>query len=220
MPIYTLCLLATGQADKPKPIHQQPLVHQQILSQYLSENGDRFNCYFTIEEPVPFHIYYPYEQKYVLDKPPVASLGKLVEKLRKDLPDALIVPDSSNPKIIHIINKKLPATSGYPLDQLVTLSYQGGLDGLATAIGTQIKGAVELQLGGTTRDMLIGDTTTQVQVNVHELPVREVLTSAIPLTGYNRILWRALPSETPKDGTYAMYLLFYGPEPHLLNSKP
>ena len=184
-----------------------------MLSGYLFDNGNRFNCYFTIEEAItrPGQLYTSYEQRNITDKP-VASLNKLVEKLKSELPDALVVPDPSNPKIIHIINKEIKNTSNYPLDQLVTLAYQGSLSGLATEVGTQTKGVVEPGGIRSTIDMLIGmDDTTQVHVNVQNSPVREALTSAIPLTGYSRILWRALPSDTPKDGTYAMYIQFYGP---------
>ena len=88
------------------------------------------------------------------------------------MPDALVVPDSSNPKIIHIINKDLKSTLSYPLNQLVTLSYQGNPSGLATEIGTQTKGVVEP--GGilSTIDMLIGmDDTTQVHVDVQNSSV-------------------------------------------------
>jgi len=192
--------------------------NQVILSQYLNQSGKQFNCYFTIEEAETHtgQIHNSYRQKNILGTR-VVTLDKLIRKLEIDLPDAAIVRDAGNPKIIHIINRETKQSPNYPLDRHLTLLYHGDLPGLANAIGKNMNGTVEPQGFFTTVDMAM-DYITQVRINVREMPVRDILTTGIPLAGYSRVLWRAVPSDVREDGSISMYIQFYGMSPQPLKS--
>ena len=201
-------------------MRQKP-IRREFLSQYLNQCGNQFNCYFTIEEAETQtgQIHSSYQEKQILGKQ-VSTLNRLLEKLRHDLPDALVVQDASNPKIIHIINRELKSSQDYSLDRLVTLSYKGDLPGLAGALAKKTNDAVAAQGFFTTVDMAM-DYITQVKVNVRDRPIREALSVGIPLTGYSRVLWRATPSdEVQGNRIITMYIQFYGPRPHPVQSAP
>ena len=203
-PVWLLSNCRAGNIKPPR---------QEIMAQYLRESGNQLNCYFTIEEAKVHagQIHSSYSQKYIAGTK-VRTLNELIEKLKNDLPDTLVVRDSSDPKIIHIISKETKSTPEYPLDHRLTLSYNGDLPGLASAIGRKMNGAVGPRGSFTTVDMEM-DYITAVDVNVRDKPIREILSAGIPLAGYSRVLWKACPFDAQEDGSVAMYIQFYGPAP-------
>ena len=177
---------------------------------YLAELPEGLHCYFTIERmafmpgkgkipPSPFHRY---------DLTPdrdIKSVDALAEKLRKEMKGIVVIQNTKNPAIIHLIDERLLKIQGYVMDKKVDITYSGLIDGLAAELGKhvpRIEPRRNFPIGQTRQD-----SRTRVKVDAKNQTVREVLTGCVPLIDYSPVLW---DTETWKDGEYKTVVAYHG----------
>jgi hypothetical protein len=174
--------------------------------EYLLRIGEKLNCYYTIErlgdteeKPSPLAV------AEVTDDD-VETIDALVAKLNQELTGVTATRDETNRSVIHLNEDALQKVGGYDLSRKVTLNYKGDpyrmlgeLNKLDATVGPQTSFAFP-NLGA--------DSTTPVNVNAQDQPLRQVLTFAVPLDGYNRIIWVAITSSS--DNKIYTGVRYYG----------
>jgi hypothetical protein len=181
---------------------------------YASTVGGDLDCHLTVERvtydperPSPFYT------TYNVDEAPLKTVPELIAKLRKTLKGVVVVQDKNNPKIVHLIDNQLLDKPGYPITQKASIIFKGVLADLSAELGKSVQG-LGSRTGGFNLDAF-DDHVTEVSVNVKDQPVRQILTEAVPLKNYNRVLWFAETSK--KDGQWKTQVQFAGPK--TLNKK-
>jgi hypothetical protein len=181
------------------------------LMQYLSQLGDRFDEYFTIEESwdgseaenslssFPFSV--PERE---LD--PEAAL----QNLARIVPHFTYVRDAANSRIVHVIDGRLAQLPRYAMTRdLPKFTFRGKLDELVQQLAT-------LGIGVAPRmNFVVGDPlamkkdwTTVLDVDSGENTVRGLLSDFVPLAGYSRVIWTA---STQRNDHATTIVNFRGP---------
>ena len=180
---------------------------------YLEEVGDRLNCFFTIEEnhnrPLPW-------SERLIDPTDGGTIDAVVAKLNKEAGRFKAVRDEANPSVIHLTNVSLTEAGLNVLDRKVTLAYEGTIEGLLDrlnqinpAIGKWRNPAPEFE-AGSVRVLMDQILATRVKVDARDLPIRQLLTSAVSLPGNNRVIWSS--GTTLKEGNLYTAISFSGPK--------
>jgi hypothetical protein len=140
--------------------------------------------------------------------PEGSPLTGALDELSQSVPHFTWHADSSNPKIIHIVDERLLHRRAYALDMVIgELDFAGTVNHLVDTIAA--KRIPVSSLGGAdVRDAMMTDYKTQVQVKGKSLTVRDALTNFVPLEGREPILWLA---ETRLEGSdQTTYITFRG----------
>ncbi len=179
----------------------------------LHEHGQRLDCFFTFE-------YFSTRKGPIKGLAAISrttpfkmnSVEELADFLRKSLNEVDVVVRKSQPPVIHLKDARLVKASDYPLDQKVTLSYQGSLADLGASIH-QHQATFNTAQWYAFND-LTNDDKTIVKLTEITGTVRDLLTDAVPLKGYSRFLWRTRTTKS-KDGQWDSQVQYYGPQEHL-----
>ncbi len=158
------------------------------LENFLFQAGNRFDCYFTIEQSD--------SEKSLLGTGAVIraawrqenTLDGLLAKMRADL-GVEITRDEKNSAVIHLVEPSIAADN--PMDKKVDLKFSGSDQGLMGALNQMTAGSVEAyvnHVNGGDRP-LIPNTRTHLDFDEKGLTIRAVLSSFLPLDQYNRVLW-------------------------------
>lgn len=173
---------------------------------YMRDAGAKLNCYFTIERLASTR-----DRRSPLDHEEitggvVATTDALIAKLNAEMTGVTASRDKVNASIIHLTEDALLNMGGYDLNRKVSFKFQGtpwhmldGLNQFHPTIGPRYSGGIPPEPQ---------DFSTQIEVDVHDEPLRQVLTSAVPLPGYNRIIWDA--STTIRNNEIYTSILYYG----------
>jgi len=175
---------------------------------YLVQMGNRLDFYFTLEDRMSTG----YPRTYQVDFIPsgeITSIEELLKQLNHNFEGYKFVKSSRFPKVIHMIAKDLPEADN-PLNKLVTVEYQGHLQFMTDQIGKQFQLQIRSPLGGPIGEPA-GDVDTIVDIHIkEEMSVRNVLTSAVPLKGYKRIICRSILENYSGDSKHYYEVIFYG----------
>ncbi|MDB5343363.1 MAG: hypothetical protein JWP89_1740 [Schlesneria sp.] len=161
---------------------------------FLDECGDRLDCYFTLEAVRLTEFEYTcrcYETSWDQNKLPQTK-DELVTMLRRGMKDTEVFVDKRNPQVIHIVEKPPADYQRYPLTERVTVDFEGSAPKLVDSLGSSLK-SLRLKSGSLIRAGRIPphDYGTPVKVEAKNAIARDVLTQAIPTTGYSRLMWTA-----------------------------
>lgn len=173
---------------------------------YLRDIGGKLDCYFTIERLAdtptsrsPFS-----SRDFTADG--VQTIDELVAKMNKDLIGITATRDKVNPSVVHLSETALPKAEDYGMAQKATIKFQGTPLNFLVQLNKQIPSIGPRRMEGIPNQPQ--DHTTQMDVDVHDKLVRDLLTSAVPLKGYHRIIWEALTFD--EDGKFHTDIWFYG----------
>lgn len=177
----------------------------QELPAELSDVGEQFHCWFTIEwastptsktlRVARFKIDYDIE-----------SIDALQKEVQAQLKEAVIRKDPQHPRVLHVIDAALAKDPNYAMDQLATIKYSGVVSGLPDKVGEAVPG-IQSRRGGSFTDAF-DDHGTQVGVDAKEMSVRDILTNAVPIEKYQPVLWIAETHE--QDGKRETWIQFTG----------
>jgi hypothetical protein len=207
---------------KPKRVltpPQSPLPEGDAMStenalsifEYLYMMGDTLDCYFTVERAGSTAHRSPYVALIEPDEE-VTSIDDLVEKLNNDVDGLTATRSSRWPKVIHLVDDTLGSVSGYAIEQEVSFEFSGTVDKLVLRLGEEFNGRIGRVKGGGIPQSawdLLYDDETKATIDVQNEKVRNVLTSAVPLENYNRVLWGATTYTT--NGEHRAEVSFGGP---------
>jgi hypothetical protein len=178
---------------------------------YLSEMGNRLDCYFTVESIGHTEMVYPPNgnpfRAPVYGNPilngtvnvgseDAKSINAMVSFLNKvsiewgPAQKIRLVAEKieRNKTIIRIRDARLSDVAGYVLNTKVSIEYNGIPNGLLTLLSTQDPLIRPRNFVSTVGDIGI-DINTPVRVAVKDTPIRNLLTDCIPLSEYSRIIW-------------------------------
>ncbi len=173
---------------------------------YLRDVGEKLNCYFTIERLASTRVRHsPLDHEEITDGV-VATIDVLIAKLNAEMNGVTASRDKANASVIHLTEDALLNMVGYDLNRKVSFKFQGtpwdmldGLNQFYPTIGPKYSGGIPLEPQ---------DFSTQIKVDVHDEPLRQVLTSVVPLPGYNRIIWDA--STTTRYNEIYTSIVYHG----------
>lgn len=185
------------------------------VEEFLHETGNQLNCYFTVEycrEPkLPRDKESQDFASVHADKSP-KTIDECVAVLQRQLPGVTVRRDKSRVNVVHLIDNRIKAIDGYPLNAKATMKFLGNLSELDQTI-SRMQPRLFVQDGGLIMGgVAIGsDETTKCDINIRDGEFRDILTAAIPRMGYARIAWTA---DTWKDtrGVFVTTYMFNGPE--------
>ncbi|MGI8979505.1 MAG: hypothetical protein ACR2FY_09790 [Pirellulaceae bacterium] len=198
--VVSVC--SKGEDEKLK----KELNAMESLDNRLEGLGEQFNCWFTIERRGN-----PTERTLASMRVNVGTQAKsresLVDALKSELNDALIFVDALHPQVVHIVDNSLEKVGTYSMVQKTTVKFEGVLADLPVKIGESIKG-IDTRRGGSNTDAY-NDHVTKVRIEAKAKSVREILTDAVPIEKYSRVLWVA---ETFQEGEQTKtWIQFTGP---------
>src|SRR5262249_53881996 len=116
----------------------------------------------------------------------------LVETVLKRAPHLTAVREPTTPAVVHFIDRELIDASGYGLDRKVSMQFLGTPLELIESLTSQVKsiGPVESVQTGKPSELI--DRRTQIKVEAHEQPVRQILSDAVSgQQKRSRLLWDA-----------------------------
>ncbi len=177
-----------------------------VFRSYLLELGSRLDCYFTVESvglagslnnPI-LDAMVDGDATGVQDVD--SALAFLTNQVRIVWKDASkthniqLVADKvecakTAKTVIRIRDARLLDVVGYSLTNKVSVAYEGNPDGLLNLLSSQnslIQPQKTFSIG---MGPIVVDAETHVEATVTNVNVRDLLTSCIPLAGYNRIIW-------------------------------
>jgi hypothetical protein len=201
---FAICLVGLSDAE-PNQEGSLPVVD---VESYLYREGERLDCYFTLE----------LDHEAELEGRGLGSLSMplipttndvagLVSLLRKKWPNVLIFQSSSNPRIIHIEGASLAKSSDYVMEKEIDFSFSGFLQDVPNALGQKLGGRItEPRVYYSFQGS--GDWATTIKLDARNRKVRDILTDAVPLKNYSRILWRS--QTLTYDGKLQTWVQFYG----------
>jgi hypothetical protein len=178
------------------------------LDHELAELGALFDCWFTIERhtEVERRASALRSADLTLD-PAVRDAGALARALAQNLRGVCVLVDSNNARVIHLIADTLVGKRGYALAQTASVDFAGVLADLPTAIGESVEG-IGTRKGGFNHHAY-NDHVTQVELHAVQKEVRSILTDAVPLDKYSRVLWVAEAREA--NGKLETSVQYTGP---------
>lgn len=174
--------------------HAMSTVDTDKLFYYLYLMGDVLDCYFTAERMANSVTHSSPLDVAVIQLDEVESIEDLVNKLNNDVEGLTATRSSRWPKVIHLVDDALGGIPDYAIEQVVTMEFSGTVDKLVIRLGEEFNGRIgRVKRGGIPPSEwdLMYDNETQATIDVENETVRNVLTSAVPLENYSRVLWGA-----------------------------
>ena len=180
------------------------------FTDYLFAAGEKLDCYFTLEtwglwtdRPSSFKDVKIREEK-------LASIDALVAKLKHEIPGISVTRDPVNSRILHLTDGRLLKESDYVLEKQASIDFTGPLEDLPNALGKDIWWAVgrSVPSGADFQN----DIVSMVKVHFERQGIRQILTDAVPLRKYGRILWIAHTSRRISDGELMTGVTYIGPK--------
>lgn len=181
------------------------------LLNVLTIYGEKYNCFFTIEEVTSneterinsISSRLVYKQNH--EKTSNQNLEVLRDELGQLLPDAYIEPNAHNPRIIHIIDSRLKEQKAYNIDEVIPIiNFKGTPSDLVKSINKQ-KPNISLPPFAFTHEYT--DGTSIIHVKGNNLTVRDVLSNFIKLPRNNKVIWIAKTNIAQEQKTYVRFVL-------------
>jgi len=183
--------------------------HEYRLIDFLEEQGERLDCYFTLEQFHPIESAGKLELQYAPVKPFAPdSVKSLIKSLQEQVPDAEFRVTDSQPPVVQIRDRRLLKQQKYPLDERIEISFRGTPDGLADEI-TKLLPKMKRLRGGLIGDFS-GDVVTSVNLKEAKGQVRDILSLAVLGKDYSRVLWRTRAT-LGADGIWEVQIIHFGP---------
>lgn len=185
------------------------------LQEYLLEMGDRLGCYFTIEDrpdPEPDDArFITHRRDFIVDLE-ITTIDALVQHLDEQLEDVRVVRSTKYPSVVHLIAEDL-LQEGYVMDEKVTFEFKGPLEHLPHELQIRHAGKIHCAWDAS-GDVFPGlcrgyGIDPEVQVAVVDETFRNLLTGAVPLEGFTRVLWLSVRAEA--NGTSKVWVTYSGP---------
>ncbi len=211
--LFGLCSIAV---DADAPVSQETATTKPqteadnskiLLKQFLVKEGEKFGCYFTIEDDTRDG-----NDTYLGDIKVIAkdatTIDSLVDSLKKEVPSAVFQQSLNNPKVIHVIAASLTQDKGYVMNEKASLSYSGVLGNLPQELNKHTSshiGPRPFFYEGEASDDLI----TFVTIKAKDVSVRDLLTDYIPLANYKRVIWVSVTHHNA--GKLDTWIQYYGP---------
>ena len=180
--------------------------------EYLETMCGKLDCHATVERAVDKDIeqWSPLVEAVVVDEE-VESVEELVKKLDEEIEGVDVsLGRSGGFPVVHLAQTELRKGDAYPLDRKLTINYAGTLGGLLDELEqrrTGIKFGFPNVLPMRTRY----DRDTRTAVNVADGTVRTALIDAVPLKGYNWLVFEAITYD--RDGSPDTEVHYIGEEP-------
>jgi hypothetical protein len=174
-------------------------VDREYVSGYLGNLGQRFDCYFTIEQfrdGVTANIL----RKHIDADTSLRAIADIAPSLERQLEGFEVLRSPDNPAVFHIVAAKVHAIPAYWLDKRLDMSFQGLTGGLLGKIVSSGAGVIP-QTTFITSDSPRYDAATQVTVAAKGLAARSILTDFLPLSRSSRLLWSANTTLLKEGGT-------------------
>jgi hypothetical protein len=163
------------------------------FGEYLNRASEAFDFYYTVEDSIGAAAKEP-RIRAVKDfsaKLDFESLDAFVNHINTTAPGVKALRSSCAPEVIHFISEPLLAPD-YVMDQTAGVAaYSGLLSGLPDRLGEVLNHRIKTRLTGVYRTDPVSDVETEVEVAVKGAPVRDILTMAVPLENYVRLIWTA-----------------------------
>lgn len=175
------------------------------MKEYLGEIGRAYDCFFTIEETWTEATRSDITTNHVLPRPlQMKGLKEELDYLSQVLPNFTYNVDKVNPRLIHIIDKRLTKQDGYSFERVIlNINFKGKVNDLPSEIG---------RLGMTISSPKLldlrehKDFSTEVEIKGDRLKVRDALSNFVQLEGRrNRILWIARTKLGQGEVSYVHY---------------
>jgi len=193
-----------------------------LLHKYLTEIGDKFDCYFTIESIGKEGVLNNQilDAMVEIDTNADQSLDSLVTFLKNSLVIQWKSVNETNmisiaidrvegrKPIIRLRDRRLAVVKNYVLDRKVGLQYEGAADGLIDSLAKVNANIRKQRLFLAGQGPIIVDHETQVRVSCTNKPIRDILTDCIPLPGYSRVIWSSYTDG--KEESPSVIIMFYG----------
>ncbi|MCG8320432.1 MAG: hypothetical protein MI921_13080 [Cytophagales bacterium] len=194
---------------------------KQPFKDCLLDLGDRLDCYFTVEGVSPYanlwkHIDSEFSRLGTVDE--VLSsltngLGIVWPESKKGDKITFVAEEfGGDSRIIRIRDKGLMDIEHDVLGNSVSVEYEGtpsGLIELLSSRDTMIQQSKRSTLRAVLHGYVCQDPSTKIHVSATNAPVRDVLTSCIPLDGYSRIIWSSYHADK-EDGLKSIAVNYYG----------
>ena len=164
------------------------------LAAFLFEIAQRYDIYFTLETKQPSEGTQSAVELVRFssdDAAKISSADDAINALRAKLEGAEVVRDEWNPAVIRIVEKAVAGLPGYAIEQRVTINFRGTLDGVVDRLQKELEGSIRLPSVFILPAASMGDPFTSAEIAATGLEIRQVLTDYVPLSAYNRILWKA-----------------------------
>lgn len=184
--------IAPPSTQGPKSTPQTSETKKQPFSGLLVELGNSHDRFFTIEEGwKDGESMNKMEAQWIEVPPGNKSLDEEFQQLRQSVPYLTYEIDKSNPRIVHIIDARLPQQEEYAVESVLkSIDFAGTVNNLPTEIakqGIRISSQTGFSIGGGE----FPDRSTVVRITAEGLKVRDALSNFIPLDKRVRILWIA-----------------------------
>lgn len=216
--IILVCLLLVGitigapvckAQDEPLPtITHTTRQASTPLVEYLVALGNKYHCFFTLEQgwdeqDIRNQLKLYRVENFGIDTTTLAirqgSVEEVLNELSSALPNFSYIINASNPKIIHIIDRRLQQQKNYGLNKALTnFHFQGTVYKLTEAINKEESLVAPTNMLDTYEAMTV-DYKTPVQAEVTSLTIREVLSNFIKLKHHSPLLWIA-STQLVEDG--------------------
>jgi hypothetical protein len=176
---------------------------------WLWDLPERIDCHFTIEKTHSSEDRLSiFETARIAVNPDeIKSIDELVSRLSQEVEGIEVRRSRKNAKIVHLVESSLAEYKDYVMNKTLDFKYSGKVEGLATALGNRLE-AIGPRRSGFNTDLFYDHITT-VEIDVKMESVREILSQAVPLKNYKRIIWR---TDTATDRRPATVVQFYGPK--------
>lgn len=161
---------------------------------YLAKVGNANDCFFTLEEAELTDNTKMLSSQWVEQPTKETLQAKAVfanlNDLQVNIPELRYEVDERNPRIIHVLDSRLPKEK-YGLDvQLTNFHFKGTIFNLIEAIKNQGI-SISTREYITSNDTMFCDIPSEGEIEVSKITVREALSNFILPEGCSRIIWVA-----------------------------
>jgi hypothetical protein len=182
---------------------------QTPFTDFLFAAGEKLDCYFTLETWELWNDHPSCFKDVEIRDDKLASIDALVAKLKHEIPGITVTRDPANGRILHLIDGSLLKESHYVLEKQASIDFTGPLEDLPNELGKGMWWAVA-------RSERAGcdfqnDIVSMVKVHFERQSIRQILTDAVPLRKYGRILWIA-HTRRKNDGELTTDVTYVGPK--------
>lgn len=159
------------------------------LNDFLTAAGNKLDCYFTLETWIPGGSHSSRFNGVKLRQGMPTSIDSLIAQLKREVPGIVVTRDPANARILHLIDGGLLKESRYALERRASIDFSGPLDDLPDALGRNMWYAV--RLSDRARGEFRSSIVSMARIHAEQTVIRQILTDAVPLKNYGRILWIA-----------------------------
>jgi hypothetical protein len=186
LPTILLLLVASGAgATRSTGPAEKETVNVPLRS-LLIQYGHEFSIYFTLETDESSRL--KLLEKQVAFPRSVKDKVEFVALLQRSVPEITVTPDASFPEVIHVWQNLLAGRTSF-MEKPISLQYQGTFRDFLEKVISESNGALAEDLNSIANSRGF-DGSTQIRVDVKDLPVRTAMCAALPRWS-NPLIWTA-----------------------------